>query len=124
VVLLLMNPPQQEGMASDFLLRLIAFVFVAYVFCIVPSALYAMSMEFWIRKGHVNKHGQLFTIMLSGILGAIGGSVVELLSYPFTQSSMMRYLIPDGAIVGFLTGLILVLDETRRQPPNISRTSE
>src|SRR5665213_1974693 len=81
-----------------------ALLIFAYIFGIVPSAIYTAVMELWFEKGYYRRFGLSITVALSGVLGLADRYGVEMLSQQITKSSLFTYLLPVGSNVGVLLG--------------------
>jgi hypothetical protein len=98
--------------ASDFLMSLAGFpvlLMFAYLFGIIPAALYAFAMEFWFERGLFVRLGWLCTIGWSGFLGALAGYGSAEIGNFFgilIPSDCFQFL-PAGAVIGLLVGFFV-----------------
>lgn len=102
-----------DGRSPDTLLiKIFGFpvmLFYAYVFGIIPSVVYALVMETWIRlKGH-QKFGVFLTVLISSLLGLLSGYAVFFLSRPLTQGSSadLKWLMGIGIQTGVSAGFLI-----------------
>lgn len=95
---------------GDRIVLLPIFIVTVYCFGLLPSFVYALIMDIWIRNNIHKKVGRFFTIVFSTLLGGLSGLFVFILSQPYTQATTSDYkmFLEIGCLVGAFMGVSMI----------------
>lgn len=82
------------------------FLAVVYAFALIPSLLYALTMELWFGGNFHRRLGVVVTTIVSLLAGLLAGGCIYLISLNYTKGSSvdMLRLAVIGAVVGIILG--------------------
>ena len=107
ILLFVLNQEEFRSTSGITLRVFLSYLAYAYAFSIVPSLLYALFMEMWLKRSTRIRFGALGVVLLSTALGAAAGGAITL-----ATEAPVAWI---GVLVGLILGVVFSFGAPRNE---------